>query len=98
MDNLERVKGHNPAKNVEIKVLEKVVSSVLRDNYGKKIDLHILDVFTPLFPFQIIFEMLLCSIMLSIKNLCQLIWYFSCKWHDPSRMVDCLFLTKLQVC
>lgn len=28
--------GHTPAKNVEIKVLEKVVSSVLRDNYGKK--------------------------------------------------------------
>ena len=36
VDNLERVRGHTPAKNVEIKVLEKDVSSVLRDNYGKK--------------------------------------------------------------
>ena len=49
MDNLERVRGHTPAKNVEIKVLEKVVSSVLRDNYGKKKKIYIfLDVFTPL--------------------------------------------------
>ena len=52
MDNLERVRGHIPAKNVEIKVLEKDVSSVLRDNYGKKIDLHIFRCFHPSLSFS----------------------------------------------